>query len=335
MTSLKNTRNAMLEVGLARANSPHAEESKSHELATASRVISGAVGAVSRTLDQFHNELKATQSLVASGDRVLELDTALVEDSILRDRMEIDADSQAMLIASIQENGQQVPILVRPVSDRLGQYQVAYGHRRLAACRSIGRKVVAIVRALTDRDLLVAQGQENSARRDLSYIERATFALQLEKRGLDREAIMAALSTDKTELSKLITVASSVPEHVIHAIGPAPKAGRPRWLGLAECLRNASAMKKLTSLFQDGEFRSAPSDERFVKAFNAIQAKQKRGRAVERWTAEDGKRLASIERSDKVLTLAIDVKAEPKFGQYIVDQLPNLYAAFRRVGDSA
>ena len=45
-----------------------------------------------------------------------------------------------------------------------GRYQIAYGHRRLRAAIELGRPVRAIVKPLTDEQLVVAQGQENSAR---------------------------------------------------------------------------------------------------------------------------------------------------------------------------
>ena len=67
-----------------------------------------------------------------------------------------------------------------------------------------------MVRQLSDRELVVAQGQENSARADLSFIERARFALHLEVAGYDRETIISALSVDKTTVSRLISVASQI-----------------------------------------------------------------------------------------------------------------------------
>ena len=44
---------------------------------------------------------------------------------------------------------------------------------------------------------------------------------------------MQALSTDKTELSKLLSVAKAVPSTIVKAIGPAPSAGRRRWMEIA------------------------------------------------------------------------------------------------------
>jgi len=39
-----------------------------------------------------------------------------------------------------------------------------------------------VVRSLTDEQLVIAQGQENSGRTDLTFIERARFAARLEDR---------------------------------------------------------------------------------------------------------------------------------------------------------
>ena len=74
---------------------------------------------------------------------------------------------------------------------------------------------------------VVAQGQENSARGDLSFIERARLARRLEELGYDRRVIMEALSTDKTTLSTMISVTERIPAQVLEMIGPARVTGRP------------------------------------------------------------------------------------------------------------
>ena len=159
----------------------------------------------------------------------------LIDPSFIRDRLgdanaaEFEASSQYCRVAS-------KPILVRPSAHSQGRYQVAYGHRRLEALQRLGRPVKAIVRQLTDEELVVAQGKENLERRDLSFIERALFAARLEDRGFARSALIAALAVHKGNLSTMITVARSVPEQLILAIGPAPKIGRPRWALLSEML---------------------------------------------------------------------------------------------------
>jgi len=102
--------------------------------------------------------------------------------------------------------------------------------------RELGRPVRAVIRNLSDDELVVAQGKENGEREDLSFIERARYGTLLEDRNFKRDTIMAALSVDKTELSRLISVYRAIPTELIDAIGPAPKVGRRRWMELVDCL---------------------------------------------------------------------------------------------------
>ena len=348
MISRKKARNAALGIGLstplqghklAHANSgPEAtagavdqvglvRESPAPELRP--RVSSGAVGAVSRTLDRFQHDLQAAKDLIASGSKVIEIEPSDVEESILKDRLEIDAENQAALVESIRLSGQQVPILVRQICESPPRYQVAYGHRRVAACRQLGRKVLAIVRALTDQELLVAQGQENSSRADLSYIERAVFSLNLEKRGVSRETIMLALTTDKTELSKMISVARSIPADIVRSVGPAPKAGRTRWLGLSQRLSELKLDTKFRTMLTSDEFVSSPTDSRFDLVFKFLQAKPKRSAESLNWATSDGRKLVHVVRSSKATTLTIDEQKEPGFGEFLFENLGAFYETFR------
>lgn len=72
--------------------------------------------------------------------------------------------------------------------------------------------------------MVIAQGKENYDRRDLSF-ERAVFAQRLEDKGFNRNVLMAALSVDKHEIAKLLSVARSMPTSIVQSVGPAPKAG--------------------------------------------------------------------------------------------------------------
>jgi ParB/RepB/Spo0J family partition protein len=47
------------------------------------------------------------------------------------------------LVASIRDQGQRTPILLRPHPDDLGRYQIAFGHRRYRALQTLGRPVKA------------------------------------------------------------------------------------------------------------------------------------------------------------------------------------------------
>lgn len=327
MSSAKDSRNLTIGLGLARANSPPSAEAQSVDVSK--RTMAGAVGSVSRSLNQFQQEMKTTRDLIAAGHAIIELDPSLVDPSILQDRLGSSAQELSILADSINVHGQQVPILVRHHSTEPNRYQIAYGHRRLAACQLLGRSVLAIVRQLDDTALLVAQGQENTARKNLSFIERALFALRLEERGIGRESIMAALSTDKTELSKLISVAASVPADIISGIGPAPKAGRPRWVRLAKGIKTEAQIKSVRDEMTTLRFVNSSSDERFMLAFAASKTSASRSSEPLSVRAGDGQNLAMTHRMGKRLNIIIDEEKNPQFGQYLVDAIPALFEQFR------
>lgn len=302
------------------------------DLAPKPLVRSGAVGAMGRSLGKIASAAEEARALIGAGTTVIDLDTKLIESSFISDRLGGPGDDINDLIASIREHGQQVPILVRPHPHRTGHYQVAYGHRRLHALGTLGKPVRAVVRELTDAELIVAQGQENSARRDLSYIETAVFASAIEDRGFDRQVLMAALSIDKSQLSRLIAIGRGIPAAVIQAIGPAPKAGRPRWATLVDTLAKTDWQSVLERLKSESGFRDADTDARLTYFEAALSSKPEKS-AAEDWLTPQGTAAAKIKRGDGKITLVLDQKVAPEFGEFIVQSLPDLfqrYAAAQR-----
>lgn len=293
----------------------------------------GAVGAMGRSLERISAEMDAAKALgaqITEGHTVIDIDPALVDASFIADRMDFSDEDHTALVAAIREQGQQVPILVRPHPAATGRYQVAFGHRRLRALLELNRPVRAIVRQLSDEALVVAQGQENSARKNLSYIERSTFAANLEDRGFSRDIITAALSVDKTELSRLISINRSLPKSVVQAIGPAPKTGRRRWMELIDRLADSAVDQTVGRLLKDAAFVRAASDDRFKLLFEALASRSAKAAKPTVWTNDDGKPVAQITRVAQRVTLTIDEKNTPCFGEYLVDCLPELYRAFQQ-----
>jgi ParB family chromosome partitioning protein len=292
----------------------------------------GAVGAMSRSLERMTAELDAARSLEArltAGVTVVEIDPSLIDPSPIPDRFASSTQGHLELVAAIRERGQQVPILVRPHPEKAERYQVAFGHRRLRAVAELGRPVRAIIKPLTDDELVVAQGHENNARQDLSFIERANFAAALEDRGYSRDIIMAALLVDKTELSRLISVRRSIPDPVIAAIGPAPKAGRRRWMALAGFLAQAGAALIVQRILAETAFSSASSDERLQRLLAAFTPMSTGAPGPIIVRTADGTKVAHVERGANGLTLNIDDRSTPAFGDFLIERLVNLYEEFR------
>ncbi|MDF1631256.1 plasmid partitioning protein RepB [Mycoplana sp. MJR14] len=262
---------------------------------------------------------------LAEGQSVVELEPATIEPSFVRDRMPGDIDG---LLASIREQGQQVPILVRPHPEKSARYQVAFGHRRLRALSELGRPVKAVVRDLTDEQLVVAQGQENNEREDLTFIEKARFAHHLNKQ-FPREIVIAAMSLDKSNLSKMLLLVDALPSELIDAIGPAPGVGRPSWQQLVELLEKASTSTDALSHVLSDEVQALPSAERFKSLMLALKPNRVARGLPGVMSTPDGKRIAQVAQSKAKLEIIIDKRATPDFAAFVLEQLPALYQAHR------
>src|SRR4051794_16003417 len=125
------------------------------------------VGAVGQSLSEISERAKRADEIekkLTEGEVIVELDPALIDPSFVADRMPLSSEALESLREKIREHGQLNPILVRPHPKIEGRYQVAFGHRRLRAVKEIGRNVRAVVRQLSDEELVIAQGQENHER---------------------------------------------------------------------------------------------------------------------------------------------------------------------------
>lgn len=288
-----------------------------------------------RVLNADAQRARILQEQISEGSRVVELEPALLDRSFITDRISAagDPDFDA-LVESIKINGQLVPILLRPNPDpgKAERFQVAYGHRRLRAAELLQIKVKAIVRQLTDEEMVVAQGKENSERRDLSFIERASFAMHLEERGFGRNIIIAALSVDRAETAKLVSVARAVPVEVVRAIGPAPRAGRPRWLALAKLISEPRNQKRLQSILASESWQSMTSDRRFEHLFAAFSEAPANDVSREHWADPAGRQLVTIEKKQKHTTFVFNEQLEPNFAEHVAKSLGDLYTQFKSGG---
>jgi ParB family chromosome partitioning protein len=277
------------------------------------------------------HELDDLKALVESGQTVVELDPNLIDESFIRDRMEDGTQSIADLAHQIESQGQLVPILVRPHPQQDGRYQAAYGHRRLKAVASLGRKIRAVVRKLTDVELIVAQGQENNARLDLSFIEKARFVAAMKAKKFTRETIAAALGiSNQSQITWYLQVVERIPATVIDAIGPAPEIGRKRWLPLAELFQNdASALEKAKAFIKTPAFNARETNERFNSLVEEVTRKDRPARAeLGYWEASDTRVKATINFTSKRCTLQIDRNVDAGFAEFVVNNLDALYAKY-------
>jgi ParB family chromosome partitioning protein len=318
-----------------------AEEAAAPPALPERRVASGAVRAMGLDLDRLTHEARRAEELdrqAANGQLVLEIDPGLVDPSFAEDRVARTEDADyRTLVESIRVSGQQVPVLLRPHPETSGRYQVAYGHRRVAAAAELRVPVRALVRPMSDVDLVVAQGKENAERRNLSFIERALFAAELEARGFDRATLMAALAAHSAEMSRYLSVARDIPRWVVHAIGPAPKVGRPRWMVLADLLQAKGAADLVRSLVEQPAFRAAATDRRFEMVIAALRKPvvPDAGSGPVLLRAPSGEVLVRLERDPAGLRVTAIEQVAPGFCAFLEQRLPELVAQFHDLEKSS
>lgn len=291
------------------------------------------VGAISQSLSELSERNRRAEEIerkLAEGRAVVALDTADIDASFVPDRMPETEEDHARLVESMREHGQQVPILVRPHPADAGRYQVAFGHRRLRAAAALGEKILAVVRDLSDEQLVIAQGQENNERQDLSYIEKVRFAERLQAR-FSRDVIMAAMSIYKGDLSNMLSVAARIPADLIDAIGPAPGVGRRSWMEIADLLAQEHFIERAREFLATPDARELSSADRCKVMLAAMRPLENRPKA-DVWTDEDGTKLARVTQDAAKVEIVIDRKRSPDFAAFVLERLPALFEDYRSKG---
>jgi ParB family transcriptional regulator, chromosome partitioning protein len=213
------------------------------------------------TMMSTNRALRSARDAV-DAHQVWDLDPASIDDARFADRL--DPKDVADLRASIEANGQTVPILVRRHPSLTDRYLLVYGRRRLEAIRASEtvQKIRALIASLDDGAALRAQVSENTGRRDLSYIERALFAQELLDADFGNQAQIAeVLNATKSSISMAISVARTVGGELARAIGPALGIGRPRWEALAKDIEGSDAERSVLSILaRDTRTRAAEAE---------------------------------------------------------------------------
>lgn len=286
-----------------------------------------------RSLVRSLDDLAKQAEKFLEGEAVVDLDPDTVEVSFVKDRLSDDDEAFRALVEAIRARGQDTPILVRPHGKIDGRYQIVFGHRRLRAARELGRNVRAVVKAIDDRTHVIAQGQENSARADLTFIERALFAKRLEELGYDREVISTALAANAASISKMMSVLERLSQEVVQAIGPAPGVGRERWVELSLLAGKAANAASVAKVLQEDNFHQLPSDKRFEALYAALNkgARPVKKTAAARkvtWQPLDKAVQAEMKNDGKAFSLSMKARNAGRFGEFLSTRLDALYEQF-------
>lgn len=98
----------------------------------------------------------------------------------------LDDEDMHKLIESIKEYGVYTPLMARPLPDGKG-YELISGHRRLAACESLGiEEIPVIVRNMSDDEAVIAMVDANLQRESVLPSEKA-FAYKMKLEAMKRQ----------------------------------------------------------------------------------------------------------------------------------------------------
>jgi ParB family chromosome partitioning protein len=285
---------------------------------------------------QSLDEMAENSMRVLEGETVVSLDPELLEPSPFADRIDSDDEEFAALVAAIERAGQSSPVLVRPHPDAAGRFIIVYGHRRARAARQLGIKVRAVVKPIEDIAHVIAQGQENTARSDLTFIEKALFARKLTGSGIDKDTIKSALTIDDTLLSRMLAVAEHVPEDVLNSLGSAKGIGRDRWEELKKLMLAPGKAELASSLARSEAIANLPMADRFQALLSELKTngrtkKSGRPKPSERvWSLAENSVKVATKDAGTAFTLALKAKDASRFGAYISQNLEQLYEEFQR-----
>jgi ParB family transcriptional regulator, chromosome partitioning protein len=296
----------------------------------------GMTGAAKTVVRSIEDLAENTKKLM-EGEVIVELDPRLIDVSFVADRLSDHGEEYQELKRAIKETGQTTPILVRPSASDSQRFMVVFGHRRLKVAKELGISVKAVVKRLDDITSAIAQGQENSARSNLSFIERAYFAKNLLASGMTKDVVRSSLAIDEAMLSKMLGVAEVVPYPVIKALGASKKIGRDKWLSLRQLVLAPALLKVATEYAETEEFLALDEDKRFDELHEYLKrykvksvAKKPKTSAFEKnWTSSD--RSLNFEMNAKSKKVAIELsnaEARP-FSEWLSNHLDRLYDEYK------
>jgi ParB/RepB/Spo0J family partition protein len=110
--------------------------------------------------------------------------------------------------ASMKQNGQLEPVLLRPAeTTEVGEYQVVFGERRYRAAKKAGLEtLLAIVRDVSDDQVLELQVEENNQREEPHPLDEAEGFAELVQRGRTVGQIAERLGRDPSYVAKRLAL---------------------------------------------------------------------------------------------------------------------------------
>lgn len=153
---------------------------------------------------------------------ILRIPLDLVVGSKYQPRNEANTQAVEELETSIRDNGQIVPVEVRPVKREDGSqaFELLHGHRRAQALRNIGdNSIRAIVGDAGEKEAQRAALAENIGRKDLQPIELARAVKKaIEEQGLTQSEAAKMAGIAQPTVSNMLRVLDRIPASVLELV---------------------------------------------------------------------------------------------------------------------
>src|SRR5665213_3645696 len=136
----------------------------------------------------------------------LDIPLELIERNLDQPRRNFAEEDLAGLAASIAERGVLQPILVRPLAEKSGEYQIVAGERRWRAAQRAGlRAIPALVRDLDELEVMEVAIIENIQRTDLNALEEARgYAAMSERFNGSAETIAGIVGKSRSHVANTL-----------------------------------------------------------------------------------------------------------------------------------
>ena len=144
------------------------------------------------------------ENTTESGSGAVELKISELEPNREQPRRELDEKAMAELADSIAQHGLLQPLLVRPLFG--GGYQIVAGERRWRAARMAGlSEVPAVVREMSDHEVMELALIENLQREDLTPLEEANgYQTLLDKYGMTQEEVAKTVGKSRPAVANAL-----------------------------------------------------------------------------------------------------------------------------------
>lgn len=148
----------------------------------------------------------SVELLALPGARLAELSPDDIVPNAHQPRTIFDESDLSELVASIREVGVLQPIVVRPISEQPGKYELVMGERRLRATKEVGlTSIPAVIRETADVDMLRDALLENLHRAQLNPLEEASAYQQLlSDFGITQEQLAARIGRSRPQITNTL-----------------------------------------------------------------------------------------------------------------------------------